>query len=243
MFTSSRNLALVLLLLAMVALAACQGGGTDEAELAWKPLFGDEGNDISPVIARVAGVEITEEDLELRYDELPGQMQRTYAGEEGHRLLLKKMVESVWMVRGAVDLELNNHREVARTLISQRRMTLERSMQAFGLFETHAPSEEQLQTFFMANRDRYNIQGRVLARHVECSGRADADRAYERLMAGGQKNTFPYVVKEYSVNRLTAAEEGTLGWFNDGGFIPNVRNSEQLSKVAYGLVDGENPQV
>lgn len=243
MFTPSRNLALALLLLAIVALAACQGGGTGETGFVWKPVFGDNGNDTSAVIARVAGVEITEEDLELRYDELPAKMQRTYEGEEGHRLLLKKMVESVWMVRGAVDLELNNRREVTRTLISHRRMTLERSMQAFGLFEAHAPSEEQLQTFFMANRDRYKIEARILARHVECAGRADADRAYERLMAGGKTDKFPYVVKDFSVNKSTAAEDGSLGWFNEGGFIPYVRDSEQLSKAVFGLKDGVNPPI
>ncbi|RKZ13923.1 hypothetical protein DRQ50_09750 [bacterium] len=241
MFTSSRHLVLSLLLLVVLALAACQDSGTGTTGFVWKPVFGDVGNDHSQVIARVAGVEITEEDLNLRYDELPANKQRTYEGEEGHRLLLKKMVDTVWMVRGAVDLELENRQEVARTLISHRRITLEQSMKAFGLFEQNSPSDEQLQTFFAANRKHYNILGRVLARHVQCAGKAEADQAYERLQSDGRTNAFPFVVKDLSNNRLTAAEGGSLGWFNEGGFIPNVRDSEQLAKIAYNRPDGLNP--
>lgn len=243
MLSPNRTCVAVLMFVVLAALAGCQDAGTDNGEFAWKPLYGDGGADNSAVIATVAGLEITENDLNLRFDELPPQTKKRYEGEEGRRLLLKKMVETVWMARGAVDRELYNRTEVSRTLISQRRVALERSMQAFGLFEENAPAVEQLQAFFMANRDRYQIQGRVLARHIECASRADAQTAYDRIVSGGRTNTFPYLVKEYSVNRLTAEEEGSLGWFNEGGFIPNVRNSDQLSKALYNLPEGLNEPV
>lgn len=241
MFASRRLASLAIITFAALALAACQEGASSNSEFEWQPVFGDQGNDISPVIARVAGVEITEEDLDLRFDELPPKLQRRYDGEEGRLLLLKNMVEQVLMVRGAIDLEIYNQREVARTIISQRRSTLDQAMRRFGIHDRGEPTIEQLQAHFMSNRDRYRVAGRVLARHVETLNRADADRAYERLESGTHGNQFPYVVADLSINEQTKELDGSLGWFIKGGFVPNVLNSNLISTLFYDLPDGLNP--
>ncbi len=229
-------------LLLPVLLVACQEGGKQE-KFAWQPLFGDNFKDTTPVVARVAGVEITEQDIDLRLDEMPPNLKSRYSGAEGRRLLLKDMVNQVLMVRGAVDLELYNQREVARTLISQRRSTLDLSMSSIGLLEKAQPTEEDLREFFATNRSRYRQLATVLARHIECDKRADAQAAYERLLRGGPKDTFPYVVADYSVNPVTRLKSGELGWFNPGGFVPDVTDGQRFTTVAFGLKDGLNPPV
>ena len=240
--SASRRILPFAALLLPVLLVACQGGGKQE-EFAWQPLFGDNFNDTTPVVARVAGVEITEQDIDLRLDELPPNIRNRYSGAEGRHLLLKDMVNQVLMVRGAVDLELYNQREVARTLISQRRSTLEMAMRGVGLLEKAQPTEEDLQAYFAANRSRYRQLGSVMAQHIECDTRADAQAAYERLQRGGLKNAFPYVVADYSVNAATRQKSGELGWFNPGGFVPDIVDGKHFTTVAYGLRDGLNPPV
>ena len=232
--------ALPLLLLPLL-LAACDDGGGEA--FAWRPVFGDNSNDTTPVVARVAGVEITEQDIDLRYDELPPNVKSRYKGAEGRRLLLKDMIDQVLLVRGAIDRELYNHRDVARTLISQRRSTLDTAMRGIGLLEDAEPGEEELRAHFMANRDLYRQQGAVMARHIETRTREDAQAAYDRLQRGGMKNTFPYVVADYSVNPATRANSGELGWFNRGGFVPDIHAAARFTTIVYDLKDGLNPPI
>jgi len=226
--------------LPLLFLAGCESGSGD-AGFAWQPLFGDNSNDTTPVVARVAGVEITEQDLDLRYDELPDNVKSRYKGAEGRRLLLKEMADQVLLVKGAVDRELYNERNVARQLISLRRMTLEQAMRSIGLLKDARPSEEQLQEFFQTNRKKYRQLGAVMAQHVECLTREEAQQAYERLQRGGPKDKFPYVVADYSVNGKTRETAGVLGWFNEGGFVPYVEDARGFTKAVYAMKDGLNP--
>jgi peptidyl-prolyl cis-trans isomerase C len=214
-----------------------------DAGFTWQPVFGDNSNDTTPVVARVAGVEITEQDLDLRYDELPDNMKSRYKGAEGRRLLLKEMADQVLLVRGAVDRELYNERNVARQLISLRRMTLDQAMRSIGLLADAKPSEQELQEYFQANRDQYRQLGAVMAQHIECLTREEAQAAYDRLLRGGAKDKFPYVVADYSVNGKTRETDGVLGWFNKGGFVPYVENTREFTTKAYELEDGLNPPV
>ncbi|MFO7608712.1 MAG: peptidyl-prolyl cis-trans isomerase [Candidatus Krumholzibacteriia bacterium] len=239
---AGRTAAVTCLLFPLLLLAACGGSG-DDAAFEWQPVFGDNFADTTPVVARVADVEITEQDIDLRLDEMPPALRNRYQGAEGRRLLLKDMAEQVLLVRGAVDMKLYNHRDVARTLISQRRSTLDTAMRGIGLLEGKQPTEEDLRQYFMQHRDRYRQLGTVQARHVECRTRADADAAYARLQRGGLRDAFPYVVAEYSVNQVTKQREGDLGWFNRGGFVPDITGGADFSRLVYDMPDGLNPPV
>ncbi len=237
-----RILLVALLLFVPLLLAACQGGSRD-ADFVWQPLYGDGSNDTTPVVARVAGVEITEQDIDLRLDELPDNAKSRYQGAEGRRLLLKDMIDTVLMARGAVDRELYNERNVARTLISQRRVTLDMAMRGPGLLAHAQPTEQDLRDWFLSHRDKYRQLGSVQARHVECRTREDAQKAYDRLRRDGPKDKFPYVVHDLSVNEATKKKDGELGWFNKGGFIPDVPNSARFATLAFDLKDGLNPPI
>lgn len=205
------------------------------------PLFGDTAKDTTPVLAKVAGVEITEMDLDLYLDELPPAQRSRYNGPDGRRLALKKMVEQALMVLGAVDLELYRDQDVSRTLISQRRNALDSAMRNYGLLRGKEPSEQDIQQYFTDNRDKFRQLGLVKARHVETRTREDAQRAYDRLKAGGRGNDFPHIVKEFSQNPETAKNDGELGWFNKGGFVPYIRSGTAFTAHVYDLPDGVSP--
>jgi hypothetical protein len=46
---------------------------------------------------------------------------------------------------------------------------------------------------------------------------------------------------DLSTNEETKKLEGSVGWFNQGGFIPSVQGSSQFTTTAYGLEMGLNP--
>ncbi len=250
MFAVRRLFIFLLIISSTVLLAACQEGSSSSAgagsrtiskNFQWQPLFGDGTNDASGIVARVGGIEITARDLELFFDELPSAQQGHFVGPDGQRLLLKRMIDKVLMVQGAVENKLYNDQDVARTIISQRRNTLEIAMLNYGLLRDRMPSEDQVREYFMNNRSSYRQLGIINARHIECRTRDDAEKAYQRLVEGGKGNDWMSVMVATTVNEESKAQEGSVGWFNQGGFIPFISGSEDFTNEAYGLDVGLHP--
>lgn len=247
MFPVRRILILVAAVASLALLAACQDGASTSGanaggrDFRWQPVFGDGTNDVSEVIAQVGDVKITSRDLELYLDELPDAQRNRYQGEDGERLLLKRMIENVLLVQGAVGKKLYNDPDVARTLISQRRNALASAMTNYGLLRGQKPSDEEVREYFMANRGNYRQLGIVSARHIETRTKADADKAYARLTEGGNGNDWVTVMNEFTVNEETKELEGSVGWFNQGGVIPLVTGSKEFTTLAFNLDIGLNP--
>ena len=250
MFTVGRLFFFLMIVSSVVLLTACQDGSSSSAgsgsrtfskNFQWQPLFGDGTNDASETVARVGNIEITARDLELYLDELPSGQQKRYEGPDGERLLLKRMIEKVLMVQGAVEKKLYNDQDVARTIITMRRNTLETAMINYGLLRDRKPSNDELKTYFINNRSDYRQMGIVSARHIECKTRDEAENAYERLAEGGKGNDWMNVMVQMSVNQETRKMEGNVGWFNQGGIIPFIRDSEKFTNEAYGLKIGLHP--
>ena len=229
-------------LLVLLVLAGCQGGQS-QGGFQYLPLFGNGAKDPTPAIAEVNGIKITARDLDIFLENMPSAQQSKFAGEDGRRLALGRMIDQTLLALGAVENKLYNDPDVAHQLIAQRRITLEKSMRNFGLLRGRDPSEEEIRDFFMDNRAKYRQLGTVKARHIEVMTEADAQLVYKRLTKGGPGNDFPHLVQEFSVNAETAAQEGDVGWFNKGGFVGGIRSPQIFTAKVYDLAAGVNPPV
>jgi parvulin-like peptidyl-prolyl isomerase len=239
-----RSAVLLVAVGALLTLIGCEGGDTAaQGKFQWQPLFGDFTNDTSAPVATVGDIVITQRMVELYIDELPPRLKTEFEGADGERLALKRMIDQVLMVQGAMEQKIYNDQDVARQLIAQRRNTLDYAMRNYGLLRGNGPTEEDLRAFFNDNKDNYRQQGLVLTRHVELLSKADADLAYERLMSGEYKNNFPHVVGEMSVNKDTKEKGGNTGWFAKGGFIPFIRNPESFANQVFDLEIGTHPPI
>lgn len=236
-------LILLLLVGVLALLGGCQGSQETSAGIEWQPLFGDFSQDVSPVVAEVGDIQIRQRMVDLFIDELPPARKNDYEGPDGERLALKFMIDQVLLVEGAIEQKLYNDQDVARQLIAQRRNTLAYAMRNYGLLRGKEPTEDELRAFFEENKDKYRQQGLVTCRHVECLNKADADLAYDRLTRETPKTTFEKVVGEMSVNEDTKKTGGNTGWFNKGGFVPFIRNSEEFTSKVYDLDIGLHPPI
>jgi hypothetical protein len=250
MFAVRRILVFISIVSSLLLLTACQedspsAAGSGSRSMAknfqWLPMYGDGANDTSGVIARVGNIEITARDLGMYLEELPSAQQNKYAGPDGKRLLLKRMIDAVLMVQGAVEKKLYNDQDVARTIIAQRRNTLESAMVNYGLLRGQKPSDEEIRKSFMATRTRYRQAGIVNARHIECKTKDKADEAFRRLTEGGKRNDWMSVMVDFSVNQESKDMEGSVGWFNQGGIIPFIPGSEKFTNEVYGYERGLHP--
>lgn len=240
---SPRRLILAMALAALaLGLGACADRPAEEAGPGVAgEVFGNGLKDLSPVIARVGDLEITQQDLDLRYKELPTELVRFYSGDDWERRFLRFMVDEALLNRAALEKKLVNDPIVAQQLIAQRRSTLIAAYREYEIFQGLEPSEEDILAHYEANKQHYRAEGAVRVRHIQCESKADADAAYEALQGTGREATFPYVVAKYSRNIMSAREAGSLGWVSDGGFVRFIQYGKEFSKRVYGMDIGVHP--
>jgi len=144
------------------------------------------------------------------------------------------------MVFGAVERKLYNDKDVAQSLVMQRRLTLDRAMRQYGLLRGVKPTEAQLRDYYEKNSDSYRQLGMVRARHIECLTKADADRAYSRLQTKDLKNDWVHVCDEVSINEQTKKLAGDAGWMSAGTAVPLIDGGMEFSTAVFNLPIGVN---
>lgn len=232
-----RILPVVLLMVLALLLASC---AEDSGSSAGKNMhfFGDGTTDNTEVLAKVAGVKITQKDMDLKFDEMVPRMQKRYQGDEGKRLLLKDMVDEVLLARGAQEKGLENRQEVARQMITQHRLTLVEAMRNIGVGEGREPSDEQVQVFFQDNRHEFVQEAMVRARHIECLTLERAEQAYQLLKDNYESYEFMKVAADFSVNGKTMENDADLGWFNRNGVVGYITGSYEFVAKVFDLEIG-----
>jgi hypothetical protein len=170
----------------------------------------------------------------------PDRLKADFAGPEGERVALRRMIEQTLMVFGAVERKLYNDKDVAQSLVMQRRMTLDRAMRQYGLLRGAKPTEAQLRAYYEKNSDSYRQLGMVRARHIECLTKADADRAYSRLQTKELKDDWVHVCDEVSINEQTKKLAGDAGWMSSGTAVPLIDGGMEFSAAVFNLPIGVN---
>lgn len=229
----------ILPLVAALAIGAILVGCDENAGPSGRqPVFGNGTVDNSRVLAKVNGEAITEAMLDLRFAELTQRERNRFQGEDGRRMFLRQMVDEALRSRAAETRQLQLDPQVAQALISQRRSILDQALRA-DLVKGREPTIDEVRAFFEEHRENYVRLGTMNAAHVECATRDQADRAYRQARDSGRP--FTAAVAEFSSNEATKANNGDLGWFNRGGFIPGIMNSKGFTERIWDLETGLNP--
>lgn len=234
MFFGRRILFVVLVSTLGLLLTACQEK-TDSPKHGIFPIFGGVGQDNSPIIAKVGDKVITQQDLDLRYDEMVPQAQNNYQGDEGQLLLLKEMIDEILLVEGALAKGLNNRQDVGRSLITHRRMDMLSAMRNIGIPEDSNPTEDDFQSFFKDNRHEFMQEGLVRARHVECLTVERAMEAYKLIEANPSAYNFMKVAADYSVNKKTLPNDADVGWYTKTGIVAHIKDSKSFVAATFDL--------
>ncbi len=232
-----RILFVVLIVTLGLSLTACQEKNESPKDNIF-PIFGGVGMDDSPIIAKVGERVITQQDLDLRFDELVPKAQKDFQGDEGKQLLLKSMIDDMILVEGAIAKKLSDRQDVARSLITHRRVDILSAMRNIGIPEDNAPTEDDFQAFFKNNRLEFMQEGMVRARHVECETVERAMEAYKLLEADHSAFNFMKVASEYSTNTKTLANEAEVGWYTKTGIVGPIRNSKSFIGATFDLEIG-----
>jgi tetratricopeptide (TPR) repeat protein len=227
-----RALVVSVLVAAVLGLSSCQQEASNETGPGH--VYGNGFKDQSPVICRVGDREITQNDLDMRYKELPKKLQKEFTGKNWERRFLHFMADEVLLYDAARELQLDLEPLVQQQIISMYRQTMVDAYKVLQLYRDLQPNETEINEYYQQFMHNYVAEGAIHLRHIECMDRESAEKAYEALQGTGRESQFPYVVAKYSRNVQTAADGGDLGWVNEGGFVRYVKDGKLLSQTVWG---------
>ncbi len=235
----SRKLRLLLAASLLVALAclaaACRNDGGGWNAQGTERAFGNGYKDVSEIIARANGVEITRNDLDRYYEELPDKVKRQYTGEGWEKRLLRRMIDDALMFQEAQRRRLDRDPKVAQTIISTRRILLIQALRESDLVKDLRPSDAEIREHYERNQTAYMQAGMMQARHIHCKDQQTAQLVHDELLRAKNQNwEFTHLVAKYSLNAESAKLAGDLGWFNRGGYIPALAiHGKQFSEMVW----------
>ncbi len=227
-----RALAVLVLAAAVLGLSSCQQETSNETISGH--VYGNGFKDLTPVICRVGDHEITQQNLDIRYAELPQGLKGQFTGKNWERRFLHYMADEILMYDAAKALNLEADAAVRQQLISMHRETLIEAYKQLEVYVDLQPSEEEIQNYYDQYKKQFVAEGAVHIRHIQCLDEQSASQAYEALQVTDPGAKFLSVLAKYSRNIQTAAEGGDLGWINEGGYVRFVKEGNLLSKEVFG---------
>jgi peptidyl-prolyl cis-trans isomerase C len=223
---------------ACAALAACAAGlsGCGKARTQQEPAgpYPKAAGDVTPVIAKVGDIEITQGYFDKRYEELPQGMKERLSGENWENRFLDFLVDETVVYKAALDAKVNRDPDIRHQLDVSTRTILGQGYYAQEFQRKVQPSGDEIKDYYANHRDEFRQLGRALGSHIQCKDRAKIDEAYTALQRGEH---FDAVARRYTEDS-SKDNGGLLGWFNRDGYVMGIGFNKQFTNAAFALEPG-----
>jgi peptidyl-prolyl cis-trans isomerase C len=151
--------------------------------------------------------------------------------------ILNRLLEEELAYRAATDAGLHRDPDVSERLYDHQRMLLrERYLDAVKR-SAEVVTNDEVTSFFAANRDKYREPARVGIGLIQTSTEAEARAALEELRAGA---TFGDAATSYSTHEASRAKRGVAGVLTEGStVIPGVGEAPEVAKSLMAMQMGD----
>jgi len=160
---------------------------------------------LAKVLARVNGVEITDDDLKLAADDLGPRLPHQLQGKAREAYLLNFLVDRQLVVQAAVARKVNDNPDFARRLAYLQEKALFDTM--IGDVAKNASKDDVVKAAYdeLSEKQKHEIEYHL--RQIVFTTENDAKAAHERLNHG---EDFAKVVADFS--KESGSNGGDLGW-------------------------------
>jgi peptidyl-prolyl cis-trans isomerase C len=206
------------------------------AVLAASLLSGCGGRGREQVIARVGSVEFTVADIDRRLAELPPYVQQQYAGLDGKKNFLERLVEEEVMFQAARRAGYETHPDVVRALEAVKRRSMIQAYYAADIEAAVEVPEEDVVQYYEEHDEQFQRRARVKFRHVMTNTRAEANAARERVLGG---EDFASVARDVSIDPGTREAGGLTRPIALGDGLPSAGMSAEFIEGLFDWRVGE----
>jgi peptidyl-prolyl cis-trans isomerase C len=188
------------------------------------------------VVARVGNVEFTVADIDQRMAELPPYVQQQFAGLEGKKELLDRMVEEEVMFQASRRAGYETHPDVTRAVDAVKRRTMIQAYYAADIEGVVEVPEEDVVAYYEEHDEQFQRRARIKFRHIMTNTRAEAAAARQRVLGG---EDFASVARDVSIDPGTKQAGGLTRPIALGDGLPSAGMSADLIEQLFDLKVGE----
>lgn len=178
------------------------------------------------VLAKVDGVEITDEDMAMALEEVAPGLPPQIQGKARDAYLMDYLIDSKLVARKAAADKLGDSVEFKKKLEFLREKVLMET--ELGRIAKTAATDEAIKKTYEEAKTNQKPEEEVRARHILVEKEEDAKAVLKRLQAG---EDFAKVAKE--VSKDPGSEGGDLGWFTKERMVP------EFSAAAFKMTPGQ----
>lgn len=178
------------------------------------------------VLAVVNGREITERDLDEIAARFPQDRKQYLEGEEGKKRLLEEVISFELVYEDAKDAGLEND-EMYKKQIEDAKKQILTQIAINKVMGEVAVAESEIQRYYDANKEMFQEQEKVSAKHILVSSEEEALKIKEEIDGG---KAFEDAAKEYS-SCPSKERGGDLGAFSKGQMVPEFENAAFAQEI------------
>lgn len=170
------------------------------------------------VLAKVNGVEITDQDLEIARDDLAGNLPPQLQGAERDKALLDNLIVALVVAQKAEADKMASGPEFERKMAYMKEKILTELY--LGKIAKEAATDANIQKTYDEVAKSQKPEPEVHARHILVESEDDAKKAAARVKGG---EDFAKVATELSKD--PGAKGGDLGWFTKDRMVPEFADA------------------
>lgn len=173
------------------------------------------------ILATVAGVEITEQDLDAIIQRYPAQQQAMFASENGKKQLLEQVISFELFYNLGKEIELDKSEEFLNEIEKLKKEFLTQMMISKTLSEVTI-TDEEAKKYYEENKENFADKETVTAKHILVDTEDAAKKIKDEILAGSV--SFEEAAEKYSACP-SKEQGGSLGAFSRGMMVPEFEEA------------------
>ncbi|MCX5752483.1 MAG: peptidyl-prolyl cis-trans isomerase [Candidatus Krumholzibacteria bacterium] len=183
----------------------------------------------SGLAARVGDIKITEDFMLRTFEELPDNQKSQFKGPDAQAKFVDRLIEQHLLYLAALDAKMDKSEEIQERLRWVTMNILVAEYFSKKISEKIKVEPKEIEAYYASHPQEF-VQAPVM--RAQYIFTADSLKALKLKKRVAQGEIFTKLAAAESEDKATSAAGGDVGYFNPGGYIKGVSDTEGFSKAA-----------
>jgi peptidyl-prolyl cis-trans isomerase C len=191
--------------------------------------FSQAENSLSPILAKIDGIEITVEEFKASFDNLPAETKKKYSTPEGKEKFLEELINQKILLKEAENRGIPERKEVIQQIKEARAQIIIVNL-INELKRDVKITEAEARQYYEEHKDEFRTIDQVRVRHIlirpasadseaDTKAKEKAEKILELIRNGADFGT---VAKQISEDKVSGQKGGDLGYLTREQMDPEV---------------------